>query len=102
MVKEPYKVATQSQVQVSKSSAGILDYSVNYGSVIASGESITPSSWTVSSSDLTVVSDSTSGVTTTAFISGGKNNYFYVLTNTIVTNQSRTFVRTINMKVESK
>ena len=102
MVLQPYKAATQSQVQVSKSSAGILDYSVNYGSVIASGESINSSYWTVSSTDLTVVSDSTSGVTTTAFISGGKNNYFYVLTNTIVTNQSRTFVRTIVMRVESK
>lgn len=102
MVKEPYKVATQDQVQVTKSSGGILDYSVNWGSVIVSGESITSSTWSVSSSDLTVVSDSTSGVTTSAFISGGKNSYFYVLTNTIVTNQSRTFVRTINMKVESK
>ena len=102
MVKEPYKVATQDQVQVSKSSGGILDYAVDWGSVIVSGESINTSSWTVSSTDLTVVSDSTSGVTTSAFISGGKNNYYYVLTNTIVTDQSRTFVRTINMKVESK
>ena len=102
MVKEPYKVATQSQVQVTKSSAGILDYSVDYGSVIASGESITSSSWSVSSTDLTVVSSSTSGVTTTAFISGGKNNYFYVLTNTIVTNKSRNFVRPIKMKVDRK
>jgi len=102
MVKEPYKVATQDQVQVSKSSGGILDYAVDWGSVIASGESINTSSWTVSSTDLTVVSDSTSGVTTSAFISGGKNNYYYVLTNTIVTDQSRTFVRTITMKVESK
>ena len=102
MVKEPYKVATQDQVQVSKSSGGILDYAVDWGSVIASGESINTSSWTVSSTDLTVVSDSTSGVTTSAFISGGKNNYSYVLTKTIVTDQSRTFVRTITMKVESK
>ena len=102
MVKEPYKVATQNQVQVSKSSGGILDYAIDWGSVIASGESISSSSWTVSSSDLTVVSDSTSGVTTSAFISGGKNNYYYVLTNTIATDQSRTFVRTIDLKVESK
>ena len=102
MVKEPNKVATQSFVQVSKSSGGILDYSLDYGSVIISGESISSSNWSVSSTDLTVVSSSIDNDITTAFISGGKNNYFYVLTNTIATNQGRTFVRTINMKVETK
>tara|TARA_R100000664_G_scaffold31307_1_gene44794 strand:+ start:63 stop:371 length:309 start_codon:yes stop_codon:yes gene_type:complete len=102
MVKSPNAVAIQSQVDATKSSAAILDYAFNWSSVIASAESISSSSWTVSSSDLTVVSDSTSGTTTAAFISGGKNGYFYELKNTITTDQSRTFVRIFTLGVQAK
>lgn len=102
MVKSPNTVALQSQVDATKSAAGILDYAFDWSSVIASGESITSSTWAVSTSALTVVSDSTSGTTTTAFISGGKDGYYYELKNTIGTDQSRTFVRIFTLGVQSK
>jgi|TARA_R110001592_G_scaffold108408_2_gene302965 hypothetical protein len=102
MVKEPNRVAIQSQVDVTKSSGGVLDYAFNWSDVIQSTETISTSNWTVSSSDLTLVSQSLSGVTTTAFISGGRNNYYYQLVNTITTDQSRSWQRVMDMKVESK
>jgi len=102
MVKSPNAVAIQSQVDATKSAAAILDYGFNWSSVIASAESISSSSWTVSSSDLTVVSSNTSGTTTSAFISGGKDGYFYELTNTIATDQGRTMVRVFTLGVQSK
>ena len=102
MVRSPNTVALQSQVDATKSSTAILDYAFDWSSVIASGESITGSTWAVSSTDLTKVSDSTSGTTTTACISGGKNGYYYELKNTITTDQSRTFVRVFTLGVQSK
>ena len=82
MVRAPNNVSLQSQVDAYKSSGATLDYAFNWSSVIASGETISSSSWEVSSSDLTIASNSTSGTTTSAFISGGKNGYFYELKNT--------------------
>tara|TARA_B100000131_G_scaffold95289_1_gene92267 strand:- start:425 stop:733 length:309 start_codon:yes stop_codon:yes gene_type:complete len=102
MVKSPNAVALQSQVDATKSSAAILDYAFNWSAVINASESITGSTWAVSSTDLTVVSDSTSGTITTAFISGGKDGYYYELKNTITTDQSRTFVRIFTLGVQAK
>ena len=102
MVKEPNQVAIQNQVDVTKSKAGVLDYAFNWSDVIASNETITTSNWSVSSSDLTLVSTTTTGVTTVAFVSGGRDNYFYQLTNTIQTDQSRTWSRVLDLRVESK
>tara|TARA_B100000214_G_scaffold98398_1_gene68517 strand:- start:4764 stop:5072 length:309 start_codon:yes stop_codon:yes gene_type:complete len=102
MVRAPNNVSLQSQVDAYKSSGATLDYAFNWSSVIASGEAISSSSWEVSSSDLTIASNSTSGTTTSAFISGGKNGYFYELKNTIQTDQSRTFVRVFVLGVKPK
>ena len=106
MVREPYKVAIQNQVDVTKSSDGVLDYAFNWSDVIESTETITTSNWVASSTandtSFTLVSSSLSGVITTAFVSGGRNNYYYVLKNTITTDQGRTWIRVMNMKVESK
>tara|TARA_R100001369_G_scaffold90751_1_gene130230 strand:+ start:37 stop:345 length:309 start_codon:yes stop_codon:yes gene_type:complete len=102
MVKEPNRVAIQSQVDVTKSSGGVLDYAFNWSDVIQPTETISTSNWTVSSSDLTLVSQSLSGVITTAFISGGRNSYYYQLVNTITTDQSRSWQRVMDMKVGSK
>ena len=102
MVKEPNKVAIQSQVDVTKSSGGQLDYAFNWSDVLTPTEVITTSNWTVSSIDITLVSETTTGQTTTAFISGGRNSYYYQLVNTITTDASRTWVRVLDIKVQSK
>ena len=47
MVREPYKVAIQNQVDVTKSSDGVLDYAFNWSDVIQSTETITTSNWVV-------------------------------------------------------
>ena len=102
MVKEPNKVAIQDQVDVTKSTGGVLDYAFNWTDVISAGETISTSNWTVSSSELTLVSSTVNGLTTSAFISGGRNNYYYQITNTVETDQSRKWIRVLDMKVESK
>ena len=40
MVKEPNKVAIQDQVDVTKSTGGVLDYAFNWTDVISAGETI--------------------------------------------------------------
>jgi len=102
MVKEPNRVAIQSQVDVTKSNGGVLDYAFNWSDVIQPTETISTSNWVMSSLDLTLISQSLSGVISTAFISGGRDNYYYTLTNTVSTDQGRTWERVMNLKVESK
>jgi len=101
MVQSPYNVALQT-VDATKSVGATLDYSIDWSALVGAGENITGSTWTASSADITIVSNTISGTTTDVFISGGRNGYFYDLLNTIVTDEARTFVRLFSIGVQPK
>ena len=62
------------------------------------------SSWTTTAAVMATARSEISGTgtTTAAFISGGKDGYYYELKNTITTDQSRTFVRIFTLGVQAK
>jgi len=88
MVKSPYNVALQS-VDAIKSAGATLDYSIDWSALI-------------SSTDITIVSSSISNTSTSVFISGGRDAYYYDLKNTIVTDQGRTMVRLFSIGVQPR
>lgn len=85
-----------------KSPDAVLDYTLDWSDMLASGESISSSAWGTSSpTGLTVDSDSETATTTTVFVSGGTGGVEYMLKNTIVTDNAtpRTFTKTIIVPV---
>lgn len=88
----------------------VLDYTHDWndatvGPVLASGETITTSTWSISPSG-TLTQDSETETTTTAtiWLSGGTVHEVYDVTNIVVTDNAtpRTYHRTIVVRVEQR
>ncbi len=81
----------------------VLDYTLDWSAdYLASGETISTSSWAVTPTGLTIDSDSNDTTTTTVFVSGGTRGKIYRLTNTITTSESRTEQRSLTIRVEER
>ena len=74
------------------------DFMVDWSDKLAAGETISTSSWVVPTG-ITKDSDSESSTTATIWLSSGTVLQVYRITNRIVTNQSRTFDRTITVRI---
>lgn len=78
-----------------------IDYGVDWSSWLASGETISTSTWP-ELGDLTEVSSSNTTTATAIFVSGGTPGATYTLTNRIVTNQGRTEDRSMFIACQQK
>ena len=79
-----------------------LDYALDWSDFLASGETISGSSWSASSTALTIGTVSATTTVTAAFVSGGVNGSVYRLTNKITTNQTRIAERSVIVRVEER
>lgn len=79
----------------------VLDYSIDWSSWLATGETISTSTWTVPAG-ITKDSDSKSNTASVIWLSGGTISEVYVLINHIVTSASRTDDRTIYVHMIEK
>jgi hypothetical protein len=79
----------------------VLDYQVDWTTWLATGETITASSWTLATG---IVQDSEShdGTTATIWLSGGTTGQRYLATNHVVTSQGREDDRTITIDVRER
>ena len=84
--------------QQTKDAADVVDFTINWASVLATGETISTSTWTADTG-ITVDSNSKTTTTTTVWLSGGTVNTPYKVYNTIVTSASRTFKRYIEVTI---
>lgn len=91
-----------SKVMPTKDPDEILDYSIDWTNKLQSSENISTSTWTVETTGITKVSDTSSSKISTAWLSGGVDDVTYTLKNTIVTNSTpqRTFVDRIIVPVK--
>ena len=76
----------------------VLDYGLDWSNWLASGETISSSSWVVETG-LTKDSSSNTTTTTTVWLSGGIAGRTYRITNSIVTSTGREDDRSILIKV---
>lgn len=81
---------------ISHDPSAVLDYSVDWSAWLASGETISASTWVVSSG-LTLASQSNTTTVATAWISGGTAPTDYRITNRITTSAGRTDDRSITI-----
>lgn len=82
----------------------VLDYTIDWSDWLATGDTISTSSWSVESgSGLTNDSDEKTTTTTTIWLSGGTvaDDYYDVI-NTIVTDDGRTDERTLKIRVQER
>lgn len=77
-----------------KAPAAVLDFTEDYTSWLSSGDTISTSSWVVTSG-LTKITDSKTSTMATVWLSGGTNGEAYLVTNRIVTTGGRTEDRSI-------
>ena len=84
-----------------KPAGAVLDYELNWATWLASGETISSSSWSVETG---LTEDSESNTTTTAkvWVSGGTVGKTYTATNTITTSDSRTDARVITIYISPR
>jgi hypothetical protein len=88
----------------------VLDYSQNWTTYLAVGESISASTWAIEGGDASPVTTALAisgtpslvGAVATAFVSGGTKGQVYTLRNRIVTNQGRTDDRSWTIRVEPR
>lgn len=85
-----------------KDDNAVIDFSEDWSTWLASGETIATSSWSVSPSSLTIDSSTNSTTAATAWVSGGTVGTVYRLTNRIVTSAARTDERTVVVRVEKR
>ena len=85
-----------------KDPGDVLDYSFSWDAWLASGETISSSTWTTSGPGITIASTSNTSTGTTVWLSGGSNTAVYQVKNQIVTNQGRTVERTMTINVAEK
>lgn len=78
-----------------------LDYGFDWSAWLATGETISGSTWDVPAG-LTVVSNSHNGTTSSIWLSGGTSGVDYDITNHIVTSAAREDDRTMKIKVRPK
>lgn len=83
-----------------KTPTAVLDYSIDWSSWLASGESISTSTWSVPAG-ITKDSDTNDTDSTTIWLSGGTAGTSYLISNTIVTNAAtaRTETRSFSIAV---
>ena len=79
-----------------------IDYAVDWSDFMAASETISGSTWSVSSTALSIGTVSATTLVTSAFVSGGVNGDVYRLTNKITTNQSRVAERSVMVRVEER
>lgn len=84
-----------------KDPQAILDYNIDWNDWLVNGDTITSSSWTLTSG-ITLQSSSVSDGIATAFISGGTLGSTYYATNRIDTAQGRRDERTITLIIEDR
>ena len=86
---------------IAKAAADIVDYTIDWSADLATGESISTSTWTADTG-ITLDDDSDTATTTTVFVTGGTAGVKYKLVNTIVTDNAvpRTLVKTIVVPVK--
>ncbi len=84
-----------------KDPQAILDYNIDWNDWLVNGDTISSSSWTLSTG-ITLQSSSVSNGITTAFISGGTIGTIYYATNRVDTTQGRRDERTITLVVEDR
>jgi hypothetical protein len=82
----------------------VLDYTLDWqggspGPWLSTGDTISTTAWTLSSTGITKDSDSNTSTTTTITVSGGTAGEDYDLTNRIVTGNALTVDRTIRIKI---
>lgn len=77
-----------------------LDYNFDWSDWLGSAEVLSSSSWSIPPG-LTQVSASNSGTLATVWVSGGSAGA-YQLTNTVITNQGRTAVRSLTLRVRNR
>ena len=82
-----------------KADIDVVDYVFDWTNTLATGEEITASTFIVETG-LIKDSDSNTILTATIWLSGGTLGKTYTVTNTIVTNSSRTISRSIKIKIE--
>ncbi len=85
-----------------KDPESILDYIIDWTGFLTGGDSISSSTWSVSSVDVSIDSDSFTANTTIAWISGGIDGFSYILTNHIVTTYGREDDKVIILQVEQE
>jgi hypothetical protein len=78
-----------------------LDYGFDWSAWLASGETITDSSWAITGGLTLSQSQITGGVTST-FVGGGVSGTIYKLVNTITTSASRVDSRTITLSCKQR
>lgn len=79
----------------------VLDYGFDWSSWLATGETISTSTWTVPSG-ITKDSDEKDNTSTTIWLSGGTAGTTYALANKIVTSVGRTTERTMDIIVTER
>lgn len=87
--------------QFDKDPNATLDYTINWSSWLAAGETISTSTWTVPAG-LTKVSDTKTTNTTTIWLSEGTLYERYQVVNRIVTSANRTEDRTLYLLVVNR
>ena len=76
----------------------VLDYTLDWSSWLADGETISTSSWTVEAG-ITEDSDTNTSTNATIWLSGGTDGSSYIVTNRITTSESRTDDRSVKISV---
>ncbi len=79
----------------------VLDYGFDWSDWLATAETISTSTWTVESG-ITAGSSAKTDTKTSQWLSGGTAGTTYEITNKIITSQSRTDERTLNIRVEQR
>ena len=88
----------------SKDPNEVLDYQIDWGERLQTGETISTSTWTITGSDSVLVEDnnSISGENTVIWLSAGTLGVRYLLTNRITTSGGRTMDQSVRLKIQSK
>lgn len=84
-----------------KDPSAVLDYVVDWGTWMATGDTITTSEF-IAETGITVDSDDHDDTTATVWLSGGTVGEIYEVTNRITTDQGRTDDRTIRIFVHER
>ena len=79
----------------------VLDYVLDWSNRLASGDTITTSTWIVEAG-IDKDSDSKTDSTTTIWLSGGTDGVTYTLTNRVVTAGGRTMDQSVDLPVATK
>lgn len=79
----------------------ILDYSLDWSTILETGETLSTVTWTVPSG-LTKISDSEASGVTTIWLSGGTSGTLYELGIRVITSASRTYDLTVRLPVVTR